>query len=61
VDAAQVLFNGPGAIKQAGGEYLQGQGEAALKGVANAMAEGRDPTEDFDLVEHITNEITGGE
>jgi RHS repeat-associated protein len=59
VDAALVLANGPGAIKQAGGECLQGQGEAAVKGVANAMAEGRDPTEDFDLVEHITNEITG--
>jgi hypothetical protein len=42
-------------------EYGQGQVEAAVKGVANAMAEGRDPTEDFNLGQHITNEITGGE
>ena len=61
VDAAQVLANGPGAIKNAVKGYGQGQGEAAVKGVANAMAEGRDPTEDFDLGQHITNEITGGE
>jgi len=59
VDAAQVLANGPGAIKNAVKGYGQGQGEAAVKGTLNAWAEGRDPTEDFDPVEHITSEITG--
>lgn len=66
VDAAQVLFNDtsgadPGAIKRTVGGYVKDQAEGAVKATANAMAEGRDVTENFDLAEHFTNEITGGE
>jgi RHS repeat-associated protein len=64
LDAAQVLYNttsgaDPNAAKNAAGGYVKGQVESAIKATASAVAQGKDPTEDFDLVDHITNEITG--
>jgi RHS repeat-associated protein len=66
VNGIEVMVNAtsrkdPGPVKSAVGGYAQGQGEAALKGAVNAWAEGRDPTEDFNLVDHLTSQVTGGE
>jgi RHS repeat-associated protein len=66
VDGIQVMYNttsgaDPGAAREAVVGYGKDQAERTIKATANAMAEGRDPTEDFDLREYITNEITGGE
>jgi len=65
LNAIQVGYNAtagkdPGVAAAAVKGYGQGQVEAAVKATANALAQGKDPTTDFSLVDHLTNQVTGG-